>query len=214
MSDRKKTKTDGKSPGLLDILTSKAATITAVITIFSALITAAVTFRDQIVELFGTGSPVVAFPECFTSQITYPETVAVNQWDSMSLRLTGRNDCRETLAVYVAFKARRAETIQIEAPFGGDAGCEAGNPQCWQQLSSRPGDLTLSLTPPRLTLLKRPLGAPAVISINWIIYAVDTRKQIRADNVTISLVDDPQAQVGSADRTASQPEIILARMSR
>ena len=203
MSDSRKRKADGTSGGVLDVVTSKATKITLLITTCAALLGGAVAFRDQIVEIFGTEPPTVSLPGCFTSTIEYPPTVAVNDWDSMNLRLTVHNACDETLAVYVAFKAQRGETIQLEPPFGGDAGCQAGNPECWEQFSPEPGDQTLSLTPPRLTLLKRPLGGPAIVRINWIVYAVDTLKQIRADNVTISLVDDRQAVARINDSSPS-----------
>lgn len=198
MSESRKRKTDGTSEGVLDVVTSRATKITLLITTCAALLGAAVTFRDQIVAIFGTEPPTVSLPECFIPTIEYPSPVVVNKWDSMKPLLTGRNDCRETLAVYVAFKARRGETVQIEAPFGGGSGCEAGNPECWEQFSPESGNQMMELTPPRLTLLKRPLGEPAVVQINWIVYAVDTRKQIRAGNLTISLVDDLQALAGNS----------------
>ena len=198
MTDKKK-KTDRASPEFLDALTGRIVKIGALLGACAAVITTAVTFRTELGKLIHPSAPA-SLTDCFKPLMIYPPTIAVGGWESMDLRMTGRNDCQETLAVYVAFKVRQADTVQIEAPFKGDPDCQAGGPGCWERFSPAPGDLTRRIIPPRLTLLKRPLGRPVPIYINWIIYAAETGKQIRADTGTIVLVDDPQPHAMSVPR--------------
>jgi len=129
---------------------------------------------------------------CFQPRLTYPESVMLGQWDQMDLRLTGRNDCRDTLAVHVAFKGRE-DRLRIEPPFS-DASCtQVDDPSCWEQKTLERGEVDWQVTPPTLTPLLVPLGERVRVDVNWIIYNAETRVQVRADTARIWLQDDPAA---------------------
>lgn len=119
-----------------------------------------------------------------------PKTVSISKWDSMVLKLTGSNDCPEALSIHVAFKAA-SDRVRIMSPVSDDC-LSLDKPDCWEQTSLDRGVLDQKITPPRLKVLSRlPLGDPVTLRVNWIIYNVQTKGQLRAATEEIVLRDDP-----------------------
>lgn len=199
MTDEKENSEPKKSSwGSLDVITGRIGKIAALITAVVILLGALEKFFNVWSNLRGTGKKEAAHeqvhPEpktlmdCFKLEMSYPKAVPINKWDSMDLVLTGRNDCQQRLDVHVAFKTA-SNRIRIQS---GVSEClELPNPNCWEEKIIEPGDLHWKVTPPRLTVLKIPLGDPVMININWVIYNAVTKNRLDADTAQLQLVDDP-----------------------
>lgn len=196
MSDEKKAPDSGKNTwDFLDVVTGKIGKITLLVGAVSALLT-------QVYPLIQGGSSLVkSEPEqrpplegCLKPKLIVPKTVSISEWDSMMLKLKGRNDCPQSLNIYVTFKAA-GESVLIVPTMGDE--CRS-QPECWEQKSLDSGDLDQIFTRPRLRFLKKPLGNPVKLSINWVVYNVHDNKILRADTAQITLRDDPESMGSGA----------------
>ena len=153
----------------------------------TALVAAVEDFFDISSKLFPTPNTEQSAKDCFQATMNYPKTVSVNGWQSMSLSLAGRNDCRERLGVHVAFKAKRLSNMRIESPVSDCV--NPVDPRCWEVKSIETGKVDEKFIPPHLEVLKKPLGDPVDIYINWVIYNVETKKRLDAGAAEIQLTD-------------------------
>lgn len=171
---------------LLDALNSKIGKIVTLFVTIGALGTAVLTLSDVGKKLFKPKEEPIATRDprgCFQAELNYPQAVPLSQWDSMEMRLTGNNQCAATLAVYLAFRAR-VDRIRLEPPY------EAPEPECWEHKTLPNGEVNWNVSPPRLVLLKSPLGEKVRVDINWVVYNEETKAQVRADTAKFWLKDD------------------------
>ena len=90
----------------------------------------------------------------------------------------------------IAYKTAQLDRVTFESPV---APCLApANPDCWQQQNIDPGPVDMKLLPPVLRVHKKPLGEPVDININWVVFSIDTKKQLAARIATITLEDPPE----------------------
>ena len=134
---------------------------------------------------------------CFQATMKYPNRVSVSKWGKMRISLEGSNECSERLAVHVVFKARQLAKVKVSSPFldcpkPGDFG-----PGCWEQKSIETGKVNATFMAPHLEVLKKPLGEPVEIYINWIVYNVNTKEQLYAGIAKIELEDDSDSDNGA-----------------
>lgn len=177
------------SSDLLGKITGRIGKVIALIVAFGTLLGA-------IEHFFETGSSLIArfktdksLKDCFRAEMKYPKTVSISGWRSMPLSLTGRNSCREKLGIHIAFKTKRLAMVAFESPVSDCR--DLVNPDCWEEKSIETGDVNEMFIPPHLQVLKKPLGEPVDININWVVYNVETRKQLDSGAAQIQLTDDP-----------------------
>ena len=179
-----------KKPGFLDLVTGKIGKISALIVAVGALLTGA----EKVFKIFGGVDPkgpteVVKLKDCFEADLTYPKEVSFNGWSSMSLRMSGANDCGETLIGHVAFKAPRATSLRILAPFAPEGGdCTLANPDCWESITFTSGPVDYRVSVPELKRLGA-LTRAVPIDINWIVYS--DNKSILSGKARITVLADP-----------------------
>ena len=175
-----------KSSDLLGMLTGRIGKTTALLLALTGLIGAAENFFEissRVLEIFEAEKKT-----CFQARMSYPKTVSVNGWQSMSLRLSGTNDCRERLGVHIAFKAKRLNKVIIGSPVSTCV--DPVDPSCWEVKYIEAGAVDAKFLAPHLEVLKKPLGDPIDLNINWVVYNVENRKRLDADAVQIQLTDD------------------------
>ena len=149
-------------------------------------------FIGNITDIFKHEDGPIADNErdCFHVNMESPKTVLLNKWPSMEIKLTGENNCSQKLAVHIAYKTAQLDRVTFESPV---APCLApANPDCWQQQNIDPGPVDMKLLPPVLRVHKNPLGEPVDININWVVFSIDTKKQLAARIATITLEDPPE----------------------
>jgi hypothetical protein len=204
MSENNQAPSAGGPPGIVELITGKIGKVTALCLAIVALggaIGGVWTMGRRALQYIGLaphGTSVTDSKNCFQPQLMYPGDVTLSKWDSMDLRLTGRNECKQTLAVHVAFKGRK-DRVSIEPPFADSSCTQADNPSCWEQKTLERGDVNWEVSPPVLTPLKKPLGERIRVDVNWIIYNAETRVQVHADTARIWLNDDPSGPAGTGN---------------
>ena len=191
MTDEKKnTESTQNSSDLIDIVTGKVGKITALIVAVVALVGALQSglqtiFKSPEKDEEQAGKPP-KLKDCFKPELTHPPEVSLNGWDSMDLHLKGRNDCKETLGVYVTFKTR-SDRVRIESAFSDCL--DPHKASCWEERSIGKEEIDWKISPPRL----RPLGAfdePVQIAVNWIIFTSESKKQLHANKAEFKLLAD------------------------
>ena len=204
MSEQDTDSNTKRASGILTLLNSKIGKLTALFLAIVALLGAVEKVFNVWSSLFPVETTEGSPKDCFKSEMMHPSKVSISAWPSMTLRMTGRNDCSQTLSVHVAFKAR-GDRIRIEPPYPTDFHCRVNEPDCWEQRSLKPGDFDWKVGPPDLTLLKKPLGDPVFVRINWVVYNAETKTQLWADNAEIEVHDDPE--VARAANRPTSPSI-------
>ncbi len=178
-------KAKGRIGGITALVVALAALLGALENLFEVSSRFASLFRE---ETSAVTQP--AQQDCFHAELQHVDKVTVSQWPEMPLSLKGRNDCRERLLVHLAYKARQLDKVRIESPV---ADClDLVEPSCWEEKSLDTGALSERFIPPHLELLKKPLGDPVSININWLVYNVETLQQLDVGQARIQLLDDPQ----------------------
>ena len=184
------------SSTFLDVLTGKIGKITGLILAGVALLLAVQQLAGEGQKIYQMWAPVrgVDQKECFKPEIDVkPTTVSVKEWNSVKFRMTGRNNCKETLSIHVAFKAK-GDTIRIEPPFKGmdQSACKGyENPTCWEQNSIDQGkDVDWILTPPFLRRNGQ-LVDPVKVAINWTVYNRE-KTLVRAGKAEMTVLGDGQ----------------------
>jgi hypothetical protein len=190
----------------LDVITGKVGKITLLLTTVAGLLTGVNQLFQIVPNPFKFNPPAVVEPksttpgvsvvskptaleDCFKPKmVVEPDTVSISKWESMILKLTGRNDCIKSLGVHVAFKMA-SDRVRIMSPVGD---CSTfTDSACWQTASIDSGALNQTVTTPRLYPLSNPLGNPLKLNINWMVYNADDQKLLRTEMVQITLRDDP-----------------------
>ena len=201
MNDEERNSESTKSSsGLLDTITGKISKLKALLLVLGGLLVTLVFFLGEVERFLKISSDVLAIfkseesatslQDCFQAKINYPEMVSVSGWQSMYLSLTGRNDCREKLNIHVAFKTKQFDKVRIKSPFSDCL--DLDNPRCWEERSIKTTEeLDEKFTPPDLEVLKKPLGDPVHINVNWLVYNAETKMQLAAGTAHIQLTDDP-----------------------
>ena len=196
MSDEKRNSEPKRnSSDLLGMLTGRIGKITALVLPVVALLGAAErTFEISsnflaIFKFEESVTPRTTLKDCFQAEMKYPLTVSVSGWQSMPLSLRGWNDCRQRLGVHVAFKAKQLDKVRIESPVSDCL--DPVDTRCWEEKYIDTGEVDEKFIPPHLEVLKKPLGDPVDININWVVYNVKTKMRLDAGATQIQLTDDP-----------------------
>ena len=174
---------------LLGMTTGRIGKVTALLLALVALVAAAEEFFEITSTLLARFKTEESVKDCFQAKMNYPKTVSIDGWQSMPLGLTGRNDCRERLGVHIAFKAKQLSKVRIESPVSDCV--DPVDTRCWEVKSIEAGAVDVKFIPPHLKVLKKPLGNPVDININWVVYDVDTKKRLNAGAAQIKLTDNP-----------------------
>ena len=188
MSDEEKTSEPKKNfSDLLGMLTGGIGKITLLVGAVTGLLIAAENFFEISSKFLAMIKTEKSVTDCFQAEMNYQKTVSVSGWRTMPPSLIGRNDCRERLGVYVAFKAKQLDKVRIKSPVSDCL--DPVDPRCWEEKSIETGAAEKFL-PPDLVVLKKPLGDPVDININWVVYNVETKKLLDAGAAQIQLTDD------------------------
>ncbi len=192
--------TERTPSGAIELLTGRVGRITALIVAVAALLSAFMTLTQagrEVLALLRPAPSAARNAACFEPSLTYPKRVALAKWDDMDLQLTGRNNCKDGLPVYVVFKGRKV-SLRIDPPFSA-ADCRFDDASCWEQRRLDKGDVHWRLTPPILRSLQEPLSGPTRMDINWIVYSQDTRAIMAAQTARILIVNSPAAGADPGD---------------
>lgn len=182
--------------GVLGMLTGKVGKVAGALLLVSGMLTqfdAIVGAVKNVWNLKMWNMAATASPaECFTGNLhIHPVAVPVVGWPQhMKFRLTGRNACAQKLEVHVAYKAPTG-MLRLESPFSKpeQSSCNVQDIDCWESRSIN-GNASIDwlLTPPNLRRVG-PLADPVKISINWVVYNTETRKQIHAGTTDVTVRD-------------------------
>lgn len=187
-------KSDGSST-FVDVLTGKIVKITGLLAGIVTLVAVTTQLLGGFQKMAGMVRPPSPVPVRDCLDVTMdvkPTTVKFGKWNTVKFDLIGRNDCKETLAVHVAFKSL-SDSMRIEPPSKGPDQVVCGgleNPDCWETRTlDRRKTVEWTVTPPRLTHLG-PLTEPVLIDVNWTIYNSETKKYLRAGKAEITVERD------------------------
>ncbi|MEA2564766.1 MAG: hypothetical protein QOH06_6270 [Acidobacteriota bacterium] len=176
---------------ILDRINNNLGKIVTVAVTIAALGVAMTQAKDAWTSLFGPKSkvetviePTTDLKNCLEAKLSHPDVVPLSQWDSMEMRLTGQNDCKAKLAVYLEFKGSR---ILLEPPFGEP---EDRREDRWEDGKLGIGAVDWQVSPPHLVRLRDSLGDRVRVNLNWIVVEADTKRKIDADTVRFWLEDD------------------------
>jgi hypothetical protein len=179
------------SLSILDRINKNLGRIVTVVVTITALGVAMTQAKDAWMILFGPKTKVESVIEpppdlknCLEARLIHPDVVPLSQWDSMEMRLTGQNDCKAKLAVYLEFKGSR---ILLEPPFGEP---EDRREDRWEDGKLGIGAVDWQVSPPHLVRLRDSLGDRVMVNLNWVVVEADTKTKIEADTVRFWLEDD------------------------
>ncbi len=183
--------TKNPKPSFLDRINNNLGKVVTVVVTITALGVAMTKAKDTLTTLIGPKTKVATVVEpppdwknCLDAKLIHPDVVPLSQWDSMEMRLTGQNDCKAKLAVYLEFKGSR---IRLEPPFGEP---EDPREDRWEDRKLGIGAVDWQVSPPHLVRLRDSLGNRVRVNLNWIVVEADTKRKIDADTVRFWLEDD------------------------
>ena len=200
MTPRKRNSEPTKSAfDFVDLITGRIGKITALLTAIGGLALLILTQSEQIltkVTALGLYTP----PPCVEVEpLMMPATVKYSEWDSMRLKLKGRNNCSTVLGLFVTFLPRSASEARfvVRVPHEDLPECKGRAPQepkCWdpkKPVSIAKGDWEWDVLPPPLRQLSDPHRIEK-ISMTWAVHDFDapTKPPIRVDTATIEVHND------------------------
>jgi hypothetical protein len=185
---------------VVDLVTGRIGKITALITAVGGLLLLILNQSEQIrgkLISLNLYTPL----ECVqVDRLMMPDTVKYSEWDSMKIKLKGRNNCGAPLGLYVTFVRRAASEPRfvLRAPHEDLPECKglalSQEPKCWDQkkpVSIGKGDWEWDVLPPPLAQLSDPRRIEK-FAITWSVYDYDapTKPAIRIDTATIGIHND------------------------
>ena len=186
-------KANGTGSSFMDAINTRVGKIAGVITGVVALVAAVTALMggvQKLVEMVRPSKPVAA-SDCLDLKLgVQPTTVSVGKWRALQFDLTGRNTCKETLSVYVAFRSF-SDNMRVE-PFKSfdQAACRIDDADCWEGVMlDRGKPVNWKLTPPRLTQLSS-LADPESMDVDWIVYKVGTKERLKLGKFPITVQRD------------------------
>jgi hypothetical protein len=183
----------------VDLLTGRIGKITAFLTALGGLVLLILTQSEQILTK-ATALGLYTPRQCVEVEpLVIPAAVKYSEWDSMKLKLKGRNNCSAPLGLFVIFvPASASETgFVIRVPHEDLPECRSGapkDPTCWnpkKPLRSGKGAWEWEVPPPRLARMRNP-GQTEKISITWYVYDYDSpaKSAIQVNSATIEVQND------------------------
>jgi hypothetical protein len=183
----------------VDLVTGRIGKITALLTAVGGLVLLILTQSEQILTKVTALGLYTPRPCVQVEPLVIPATVKYSEWESMKLKLKGRNNCSTPLGLFVIFVPRSAsETgFVVRVPHEDLPECKGRAPQeprCWdpkKPVSSGKGAWEWEVLPPRLALLSDPRRVEK-ISITWYVYDYDspTKSAIQVGSATIEVQND------------------------
>jgi hypothetical protein len=130
-------------------------------------------------------------------RLIIPDTVKYSEWDTMEIKLKGRNTCPTSLGLYVTFVHRQnQQRFVLGVPYADRSECNKGarleEPECWDwKIPLDKGDWEWGVQPPPLTALSDPRRIEK-ISIKWAVYNYNApaKSPLRADTATVEIHND------------------------
>jgi len=184
---------------LVDLITGRIGKITALLTAIGGFVLLILTQSEQVLNkltALGLYTPLSCVQ---VEPLMIPATVKYSEWESMKLKLKGRNNCSTPFGLFVTFVPRSAsETgFVVRVPHEDLPECKGRTPQepiCWdpkKPVSSGKGDWEWEVLPPRLARMSDPRRIEK-ISITWYVYDYDapTKPAIRVGSATIEVHND------------------------
>lgn len=177
----RKTKDERKSGGTdwIDVATGRVGKITAFFTTLGALVLVLLNQSEQIQKKV---TAMLAPRQCVeVSKVVVPRTIEYSEWDKMRIQITGRNNCDETLGLYVTFQGRVSSEprFRLRPPYEDLPECGGGEPvqlpKCWDRkkpVAIGKGEWGWEVLPPPLVQLNDPTPT-ARISVTWDVRNVD-----------------------------------------
>jgi hypothetical protein len=195
----KKTEPTKGASDFVDLITGKIGKITALLTAIGGLVLLILTNSEQILNKL-TALGLYTPPPCVQVEpLKIPERVKYSEWDSMKIKLKGRNNCSTPFGLYVTFVPNRASEARfvLRIPHEDLPECKGGAPQdpkCWdprKPVSKGKGDWECEIPPPPLARLSDPRSIEN-ISITYYVYDYDapTKPAIRVGSVEIKVEND------------------------
>lgn len=183
----------------VDLITGRIGKITAFLTALGGLVLLILTQSEQILSKAIALGLYTPRPCVQVEPLVIPATVKYSEWDSMKLKLKGRNNCSTPLGLFVIFVPRNAsETgFVVKVPHEDLDECKGRapkEPRCWdtkKPVSSGKGAWEWEVPPPRLARMRDPRQIEK-ISISWYVYDYDspTKSAILIDSATIEVHND------------------------
>jgi hypothetical protein len=183
----------------VDLITGRIGKITALLTAIGGLALLVLTQSEQILNK-AIALGLYKLPPCVEVEpLMIPATVKYSEWDSMRLKLKGRNNCSTPLGLFVTFVPRSSSEARfvLRVPHEDLPECKGRAPQeprCWdpkKPVSSGKGNWEWEVLPPPLAQLSDPRRIEK-ISITWYVYDYDapTKSAILVGNSTIEVHND------------------------
>ena len=183
----------------IELLTGKIGKLTAFLTAIGGLAVLILTQSEQILSKATSLGLYTPRPCVEVEPLVIPATVKYSEWDSMKLKLKGRNNCSTPLGLFVIFVPGSAsETgFVVRVPHEDLPECKTlapKDPTCWnpkKPVSSGKGAWEWEVPPPRLARMRDPRQIEK-ISITWYVYDYDspTKSAILVDSATIEVHND------------------------
>ncbi len=183
----------------VDLITGRIGKITALLTAIGGLVLLILTQSEQVLNKLTAMSLYTPLACVQVEPLMIPATVKYSEWESMKLKLKGRNNCSTPFGLFVTFVPRSAsETgFVVRVPHEDLPECKGRAPQeprCWdpkKPVSSGKGDWEWEVLPPRLARMSDPRRIEK-ISITWYVYDYDapTKPAIRVGSATIEVHND------------------------
>jgi hypothetical protein len=179
----------------VDLITGRIGKIGGLLIAVGVILTQSELIRNKITALgLYTPSPCVQ-----AEPLIMPATVKYSEWDSMKLKLKGRNNCSTPFGLFVTYIPRSASETNfvVKVPHESLPECTGRaqqEPKCWdgkRPVSSGKGDWEWEFLPPPLARLSDPRRIEK-ISIAWYVYDYDApaKSAILVGNSTIEVHND------------------------
>jgi hypothetical protein len=145
------------------------------------------TIRSSFTDFLGGGTKSTSV-QCVNAKLVSPPKVSFADWESMDLRLTGDNNCKEKVQAFIMLQATpppfKLPSLHCDELKAG----ELMNRACHEKRELKPGPIDWKLSKPQLRSLKLPIGKPVLVAISWSLYG-DDDKQVGGEKAEITVQD-------------------------
>ena len=162
----------------IEVVTGRVGKITALLTALGGLLVVVLNQSDQFLKKLRTMELFPSYSCVEIDKVVIPQTVEYSEWENMRIGIGGRNNCKESLGLYVTFQERVSNEprFRLRAPYEGQGGCGSESvqlPGCWDY--KKPvavGKWGWEVLPPPMTQLNNPVPT-AKITVRWDVRNVD-----------------------------------------
>lgn len=187
----------------VDLISGRIGKITALVVAIGSLAVGALTQWEKVIDKL-VEAGVYTRPSCvLVYPLVFPATVKYSEWDSMKMKLKGRNNCSTSPGLYVTFVRRSTSEPRfvLRVPHEDLPECKGlaplQVPKCWdpkKPIRNGKGDWEWDVLAPPLTRLSDPRRTEKV-SLTWAVYDFDapTKPAIRVDSAEIEVQNDAES---------------------